>query len=317
MGSHKIPIPTLLLAILTLMLPGCAGGSGGSTTDANRRSVGMRSGDITVGTGGLADLDLGEDWDISSPRPLTNPQRSTPSGSGTNADLISSNWALVLFTYTDQNHAATAQDAARRLRGLGSDFLSVRTHTTNMGSMVLFGSYMSREDPAVKVDMTRLRALANNGQRVFPQVILAHIEPEPSLESLSPYDLRVVRKLHPNARQLFTLDVAVWSTFDNPDLNYDALKQQAEAYCRELRAGGYEAYFHHNESAKTSSVTVGVFGPDAVNPRSGIYSPQVMKALRAFPARLNNEEILQVPIDRFHPNRGTRPQTPALVEVPK
>lgn len=316
MGSYKIPIPTLLLAIFTLMLPGCAGGPGEGATDTIRRSGGMRSGDIIVGSGGLADLDLGEDWDISAQRPLSNPQRSTASVSGTNADLASSNWAIVLFTYTDQNHAATAEEAARRLRGLGSEFLSARTHTTKKGSMVLFGSYMSREDPAAKADLTRLRALASNGRRVFPRVILTHIEPEPSLESLSPYDLRVVRQLHPNARQLFTLDVAVWSTFDNPDLNYGALKQQAEAYCRELRAGGYEAYFHHNESAKISSVTVGVFGPDAVNPRSGIYSPQVMKTLRAFPARLNNEQILLVPIDRFHPNRGTRPQTPALVEIP-
>ncbi|MCH7602643.1 MAG: SPOR domain-containing protein [Planctomycetes bacterium] len=317
MGSNKIPIPTLILAIITLMLPGCAGGPGGSTTDTNRRSSGMRSGDITIGSGGLADLDLGEDWDISTQRPLPTPQRSTARGSGTNADLTLSNWTLVLFTYTDQNHAATAKEAAQRLRSLGSEFLNVRTHTSSKGSMVLFGSYMSREDPAAKADMTRLRALTSNGQRVFPQVILTHIEPEPSLETLSPYDLRVVRQLYPNAQQLFTLDVAVWSTFDNPDLNYGTLKQQAEAYCRELRAGGYEAYFHHNESAKTSSVTVGVFGPDAVDPRSGIYSPQVMKMLQAFPTRLNNEQILQIPIDRFHPNRGTRPQKPALVEVPK
>lgn len=317
MGSNKILIQTLMLAIFTLMLPGCAGGSVGSTTDTNRRSGGMQSGDISVRSGGLADLDLGEDWDISTQRPLPTPLRSTERGIGSNSNLALSNWALVLFTYTNQNHDATAKEAAQRLRGLGSDFLSVRTHTTSKGSMVVFGSYMSREDPAAKVDMARLRSLSNNGQRVFPQVILTHIEPEPNLETLSPYDLRVVRHLYPNAQQLFTLDVAVWSTFDNPDLNYGTLKQQAEAYCRELRISGYEAYFYHNESAKISSVTVDVFGPDASDPRSGIYSPQVMKLLRAFPARLNNGQILQLPIDRFHPNRGIRPQKPALVEIPK
>ncbi len=317
MGSYKIPIPTLLLAFFALMHPGCAGGSGGSSTDTNRRTEGMRSGDITVGSGGLADLDLGEDWDISTQQPLPRRQQSTSFDTSANADLASSKWTLVLFTFTSQNHESTSKEAALRLRGLGPDFLSVRSHTTNKGSMVLFGSYMSREDPAARVDMTRLRSLARNGQRVFPQVILTHIEPEPDLESLSPYDLRVVRKLYTNAQQLFTLDVAVWSTFGNPDLNYDRLKQQAEAYCREQRARGYEAYFYHSDSAKMSGVTVGVFGPDAVNPRTGIQNSKVKAMLEAFPTRLNNGQILQIPIDRFHPNRGTRPQTPVLVEVPE
>ena len=88
MGSNKIPIPTLLLTIFTLLLSGCAGGSGGSTADTNRRTGGMRSGDITVGTGGLADLDLGEDWDISTQQPLPTRQQSTSFNTSANADSM-------------------------------------------------------------------------------------------------------------------------------------------------------------------------------------------------------------------------------------
>lgn len=323
MGSNKTPFPTLLLVIFTILQSGCAGSSGGpggsrgDRQSLGRGSVRSRTGDITVGSGGLADLDLGEDWDRSTQRPIPNPSRSAPSGAGGNADMAEGNWAIVLFTYSNQNHASLAQEAARRVRALGPDFLSVRTHPAKKGSIVIFGSYLDNEDPAVKTDLARLRSLANNGRRVFPKVMLTYVEPEQNLQSMSPFNLLMARRSYPNAQQLFTLDVAVWSTFDNPDLNYASLKKEAEAYCRELRAAGYEAYFHHNNAAKISNVTVGIFGSNAVNPRSGIYSPEVMQLLRSFPARLNNEQILLLPVDRFHPNRGTRPQAPALVEVPE
>ncbi len=118
-------------------------------------------------------------------------------------------------------------------------------------------------------------------------------------------------------QSLFTLDVAVWITPDEQPEEYARLKQEAEAYCRQLRGQGFEAYFHHNERARISSVTVGVFGANAVDVQTGIYSDEVMDLVRQFPVRLTNNQPLQVPIDRLHPSRGTRTQAPALVEVPK
>ena len=117
-------------------------------------------------------------------------------------------------------------------------------------------------------------------------------------------------------RTLYTVDIAVWSTFGDASVDYEEMKRLAEAYAAQLRTQGYAAYFFHNEASETSDVTVGIFGIDAYDAQSGIYSAGVREVLRQFPARLNNGQPLQVPIDRFHPERGMRPQTPALVELP-
>ncbi len=223
----------------------------------------------------------------------------------------------MLFTYTRVNHSVTAAEAAKQVRALGPAFMTVRHRVQDSGSMVLFGFYSDREDPQAQEDLNRLRNTGtNDGRRLFPRVILTYIEPDQTA-LLSPHDLRSARRQFGSNRTLYTLDVAMWSTFDDPNVKYNHLRQEAEAYCRQLRAQGFESYFHHNDRIQVSNVTVGIFGSNAVDPQTGIYSDEVMNMVRQFPVRLNNGELLQVPIDRLHPNRGVRPQSPVLVEVPK
>lgn len=300
------------------------GGCAGDQTVSKSSSESLRPGEIAVGPEGLSGLDLGEDWDRSIMDPgqsTTSRQgrRSTDAGKNSTVSGIGGTggqWVIVLFTYTGPNHAQTTASAAQRIRLLGPSFSSVRPRSTSKGSMVLFGSYPSREDPQAQEDMNRLRNTGSrNGRRLFPRVMITFIEAERTALR-SPHDLRNVRQHYGLNQTLFTLDVAVWITPDEQPEEYARFKQEAEAHCRQLRGQGFEAYFHHNERARISSVTVGVFGSNAVDAQTGIYSDEVMNLVRQFPARLNNNQPLLVPIDRRHPSRGTRTQSPALVVVP-
>lgn len=312
--------------ILSVLAAGCAGDQPASSA-RGRDSSGVRPGEIAVGADGVTGLDLGEDWDASVEAAEARGDRlALPSATGAAPSALDNPsgatgdagfWAIVLFTYTDASHPRTAAQAAARLRALGPQYAGVRSHTESKGSMVLFNVYPSRDDPAARADLARLRsAVTPDGtRRVFPQVMLAFIEPENV--TYSRLDLRSVRQQFGAGQTLYTLDVAVWTRFEDEGRSYDELKREAEAYCRQLRAAGFEAYYYHNERAVTSNVTVGVFGPGAVNAQTGIYSEDVMRLVKQLPNRLTNGEPLEIPIDRFHPSRGTRPQSPVLVEVPE
>jgi hypothetical protein len=311
--AHKILIAGLVIVVFVLVGGGCAGGASGQS---GAKSPG-NSGEIVLGSDGTSDLDLGQDWD----QPLREPGQLPGQASPTIASTLSpptvseDTWALVLFTFTGIGHRETAEDGAQRIRAMGPEFASTRVHVRDEGSMIVLGSYPSRDHSAAQDQLDRLRRMVSStGQRVFPRVMLTRLNATPA--RLSPYDLRTARRNRPGVRALYTVDIAVWSTFDEARIDFVQLKRQAEAYAGQLRAQGYEAYFFHNEASETSNVTIGVFGVEAYDAQSGIYSPDVQEAIRQFPARLNNGQPLQVPVDRFHPERGMRPQPPALVEIP-
>lgn len=94
------------------------------------------------------------------------------------------------------------------------------------------------------------------------------------------------------------------------------MSSSAQSYCKQLRTRGIEAYVFHDGGTKTSSVCVGVFGKDAYDPRSTLYSAEVEDVFRRFPKHLVNGEPLMLPFDKSDPSK-LRAQPPTLVEVPK
>ena len=63
----------------------------------------------------------------------------------------------------------------------------------------------------------------------------------------------------------YSLLVAVFR--NDPQRNYVGRRRFAVDYCRQLRKGGYEAYFHHGPAV--SHVTIGAFGSKAVTISKG------------------------------------------------
>jgi hypothetical protein len=233
---------------------------------------------------------------------------------------------LVLGTFSEADHAQAAARMIENLRTVAPQISGARVHTTASGSMVIFGRYQDREDPAARADQEKLKRITFRNQPVFKRVILTKIEKPLNQQKLNPLDLRAARLKHPNVDPLYTLDVAVWVAIEDKDagkdrLSFEDAKKKAEAYAAELRAKGFDAYFFHESNKQRSSVTVGLFDRRAINETSRLYSPEVTALQKQFPIRQANGqpvyEPAYKPVDQRHGKAVRIPQRPSLVLVPR
>jgi hypothetical protein len=190
--------------------------------------------------------------------------------------------------------------------------------TTTRGSVVLIGRFEGTKDPAAQAELKRVKEIQQDGQRVFGRAMLTRMGANPDLAPPGPHDLRTVRAQAPG-KVLYTLQVAAWIGSDGKtqEIKMSEIKRSAEAYCAQLRAAGDEAYYFHDFDTKTSVVTIGVFGPDAYDSKSTLYTPEVEAVMRKYPKQLVNGAELLLPVDPKNLSGKTRPQPPMLVEVPK
>jgi len=233
-----------------------------------------------------------------------------------NPDVDSAAWSVLLATVSGPESRATAMtirdEVARRYPSLRDAFV----RSTQRGSVVLSGRFPSPQAPEAQARLMEVKEMADGGVRAFPRAMLTRFGAGSEQGPPGPNDLRAVRQNAPT-QTLYTLQVAVWSAFGTDELKMSEIKRSAEDYCRSLRSQGHEAYYFHDFDTRTSTVTVGVFGADAYDPRSTLYAPEVEKAMRAFPKHLVNGEELLVPVDPRNPGAKTMPQAPRLVEIPK
>lgn len=225
-------------------------------------------------------------------------------------------WSLVLGTFTEGNATEAAQRMISETQKIAPQVQGLRVHPTGNGAMVVFGEYKDRDDPKQAEDKNWLKSIKFQDQPVFPRIMLTHLDLRPMQADLHPYDLHYARREHPRVKPMYTLDVAVWDDLGSGKLTYAEIQRQAESYAKQLRMTGYEAYFFHDDAAKRSMVTVGLFDKTAINATSGLYSEAVEDLVKRFPARLMNGEPMEEFKDRFRPQLGTRPQKPVLAEVP-
>lgn len=235
---------------------------------------------------------------------------------GAAAARESGRWSVLLGTFTDEDHQARAEAFRRRVAGefpqLAGAFISPR----RTGSIVVFGRYAAPEDPAAQAALASVKAMGDPANRPFPTAMLVRRSVGEAAGPPGPWDLRNLRSQFPRHRQLFTLEIAVWSTFGTREISPEQVRRSAEEYTRQLRARNLDAWYRHDLDTDTSSVTVGRFGSDAYDPRSTLYSPEVERLMRQFPALLVNGEELLVASDRRRPDSGRRPLASRLVEVP-
>ena len=109
-------------------------------------------------------------------------------------------------------------------------------------------------------------------------------------------ELLSARRTYPNARVLYTVEVAVWGDFGGGLLADNERRRLAQEYAQSLRRAGHKAWFHHNERKKMSTVTVGIFDHSAIDSDSGIHSDAVERVMSQFSARLVNGELLMEPL---------------------
>ena len=273
-------------------------------------------------------LYLGQDWEHQgrSRGGIAKEAGVTPASGATTAENAAARanaiWTLVLGTFSDGDHQASAKQMLVNLPQVAPQVRGATVHSTPRGSLVIFGSYTGRDDEAAKRDQEWLKSIKYQDRSVFNRVILTRLDLRLTQAQLHPHDLLSARRAHPDADPLYTLDVAIWMA--DPEaksakerLTYEQVKQKAESYAAELRARGDEAYFYHDDVNQWSVVTVGLFDRRAIDSRSGLYSADVDALIRRFPVRLANGEPLMEFKNRLLPKQGTRPVMPKLVLVPR
>jgi hypothetical protein len=222
-------------------------------------------------------------------------------------------WAIVLSTTTGEGHVQSAHRAREFLAAQAPELSRAWVHSTDSGSMVLYGRYRSPDDRLAQSDLKRIKELEINGRRPLAMAILGPVEAGAVAgAALHPHDLRNLRKRYPKVNPLYTLQVALWGVDEQHSLA--DVQRRAEAYAAELRSRGVEAWFFHSAEQQMSVVTVGVFDHTAITPGSGFYSPAVQHLQEQFPRHLINgqEVILRDP----NAPGGQKVQECQLVNVP-
>ncbi|HRP62572.1 MAG TPA: hypothetical protein PK400_04705 [Phycisphaerales bacterium] len=324
-SSYKTVIAALITAIFALVSVGCdqtAPKAGSGLNNSGSSSASATRSD------NRDNLDLGQDWDHrvatssqSGRASGRSSQSAPPSAPATPAASVPQDqpyWAIVLGTFSGENHAQSASTMVRELQKITPQVASARVHSTTNGSLVIFGAYATPEDARATRDLKMVKELQSGGRLVYPRAFLTRVTPPAARPgALHPHDLRSARRTHPNVDPLYSLQIAVWSDFGSGQLSQDEIRRRAEQYTAEQRAQGVEAYFHHDERERISIVTVGLFDRSAIEHETGLFSPEVLRYKRRYPAHLVNGEPLTEPINRLYPERGTRVQEPRLVVVPR
>lgn len=299
--------------VFNAMILACAAwalGLAGCGPERNSTQSEMRS----TGSATSSSLDLGDDWDRRG-------NQTSGRAGGQQGQVERNQWTIVLGTFSGADHAEQARLVHREIEANVPEVRGSRVHSTERGSMLIYGSYTAVDDPRAVADLSRIKESTFNNLPVFARAFLT---PLPSARATSTrpsatsqFDLMRARELYPDANLLYTLQVAIWGDFDSGRLSIDEIRRQAENYAQRLRTEGHEAYVHHDDRTKQSLVTVGIFTRSSLNPNTGEFGPDIRAVMRRFPAHLVNGEELLEPIDRRRPDRGTRAQQPFLVIVPR
>ncbi|MBM4102067.1 MAG: hypothetical protein FJ256_07395 [Phycisphaerae bacterium] len=222
-------------------------------------------------------------------------------------------WGVLLLSFTGEEHLESAKAACRQLRQRYPLLKDSYVREKSNGSIVLVGQFTAVDDPAAKPLAKQVQALRDGDERPFARAFLTRVEPA-KRGSSSALELRRLREENPDVRELYSLEVAVWSDFGSGEISLDEIRRQAEAYTKKLRAQGYMAFYQHDDDKRMSMVTVGAFGRDAYDAKTMVYSDEVEAIRKNFPKLLVNGEELLRPVMRG--SKETTPERPILILVP-
>ncbi|HWB18762.1 MAG TPA: hypothetical protein VG711_00555 [Phycisphaerales bacterium] len=267
-------------------------------------------------------LYLGQDWADQADAAAADQQANTNS-SGLDPDTPSADasdsartWGIVLQTFTGDDSQYAAANVKRQLPVVAPELANAQVKTTQVGSMLVWGAYTGPDDPHARQDLKNIKSLTSKNRPIFPHAMLAKVVDPNMTADPSTFNLMTARKKYPKVDPLYTLQVAIWTT---DDMSANALKRiqnEANDYTRELRTKKFEAYVYHDTDKRMSTVTVGVFGANAIDAQSGLYSDEVEALLKKFPENLVNGLPLEEYKNPKHPELGTQVQKPKLVLVP-
>lgn len=223
-------------------------------------------------------------------------------------------WGIILMTFSGEDHAQLAEAACVQLRRRYPVLIDAFVREKSNGSVVMVGRFTGTDDPTAKPLVKEVQALTDGNDRPFARSFLSRIDTART-GPMGAFDLRRARLANPTARTLYSVEVAVWSDFGSGEITVDEIRRKAEAYTARLRAQGLLAFYNHDDDRRMSIVTIGLFGEDAYNAKTTLYSDEVEAIKKKFPKLLVNGEDLLRPIRKG--SQETIPETTLLVEIPR
>lgn len=318
--SHKAAFLTLWAVLCAILAAGCSSGGNPqksgfhpakNTTPVFVDGARGQDGDSTpqansqTNAGNIDDPNWNDDFQDLTNRGAGSQRAASTSGGA--------RWTIILRTYGDDLDGEMARNTLTKLKQIQPQLARAGMQVTSKGSMLIYGRYDGPADPRAQQDLARMKAMTINGRQPFRMAMLSRVRN--SRARLRPNDLMTARRANPTIDPLYSLDVAMWSDFDTGNLSLEQIKRSAEQYAAKLRAQNFLAFFYHDEAAKISIVTVGLFNSKDIDPQAGLESAELTALRKRFPARLTNgEEVTELVNPRISSER--RIQAPKLVLVP-
>ncbi len=248
---------------------------------------------------------------MTEPKTAGIPERAAGSKSAAKEDR---RWGVILLTFSGDDHNQLAEAAAVQLRRKYPLLAEAFVREKSNGSVVMVGRFTGPDDPAAKPLVKEVQGLIDGNDRPFARSFLTRVETARGGQ-MGAFDLRRARLANPNVRTIYSVEVAVWSDFGSGEISVEEIRQKAEAFTTKLRAQGLPAFYNHDDDRRMSIVTVGLFGEDAYNAKTTLYSDEVEAIKKRFPKLMVNGEELLRPIRKG--SQETVAETTLLVEVPR
>lgn len=216
-------------------------------------------------------------------------------------------WTIVLAAFRGDDAAQAAEFARSRVATEGG-LTDLQLEQRGEAILLTTGRFDGPQDPQAAAQLARVRSLEIQGVKPFDQALLT--PPEPAAGSTPQYDLRNV-----GAAYAYTLQIGSYGRDDGrtptPE-DQQAARRAAEQAVAVLRSEGEQAFYFHGPNF--SSVTVGLFRENEVDPQTGLRSPAFYELQAKFPFNLFNGAQRTV---RLEGSRQPQPQRSVLVRIPR
>lgn len=220
-------------------------------------------------------------------------------------------WTIVLAAFRGEEALQAAQFAQARVAS-EAGLTTTRLEERGQSILLTIGRFDGPQDPAAAAELRRVRNVEMRGVKPFEQALLT--PPEPTTGTNPQYDLRnVAQNFGPGFE--YTLQIGSYGRDDGrapTDADRTDARSAAEQAVAVLRSEGEQAFYFHGPNF--SSVTVGLFRADEVDPQTGLRSPAFYDLQAKFPLNLFNGAQRMV---RLEGSQRAQPQRSVLVRIPR
>lgn len=241
--------------------------------------------------------------------PAIDPEEGQSLFGGAGSAREAGEWTIVLAAFRGQGAEQAAQIALNRVQR-ETGLVDARLEQRGEAIVLTYGRFEGPEDPQAKAQLARVRAIEMRGARPFERVLMT--PPQPTTGANPEYDLLNARDLY-GPQFAYTLQIGSYGRSDGQppsESERQDARRAAERAVATLRSEGEQAFYFHGPNY--SSVTVGLFRSEDVDPQTGVRSAAFYDLRDKFPYNLLNGAQRTVRLD----GAQAQAQRSVLVRIP-